>query len=326
MQHSMFHTSINKDATTGVYRRALLTGWTEVDGPSFNDKQETSRDGVSSSNHLGVFYFADAANRPVYTDRNALGVEAKDEAAKLDSFCPGAYPGHAPSALTTRTDPNPDIHFDYMNDNDTTRFGQNAVTHGYYDPSTQKFTVTGKVDDNVVSLTVLGDNSNENAPENQVKLGNDGKFSFTVTANRTGQRPIAYIYKAKDGQRVRGTLNLILDTVAPSLEVNQVNGDELELWTNNPKFTLSGKVNDNLDGYRLFVNGNNIYREFLNSGYNQVAGLNTDTEFTNPYGAHDFEEVENLNDNNDQPTTHVFTSLCCRPSWKQGRKEINCSL
>ena len=77
--------------------------------------------------------------------------------------------------------------------------------------------------------------------------------------------------------------------------------------TNNPKFTLSGKVNDNLDGYRLFVNGNNIYREFLNSGYNQVAGLNTDTEFTNPYGAHDFEEVENLNDNNDQPTTHVFT-------------------
>ena len=107
------HTSINQDATTGVYRRALLTGWTEVDGPSFNDKQETSRDGVSSSNHLGVYYFANAANRRVYTDRNALGVEAKDEAAKLDSFGPGAYPGHAPSALTTRTDPNPDIHFDY---------------------------------------------------------------------------------------------------------------------------------------------------------------------------------------------------------------------
>lgn len=301
------HTSVNQDNTTGVYKRALLTGWTEVDGPSFNDKQETSRGGVASSNHLGVYYFADAADRPIYTDRSALGVEAKDEVAKLDSFGPGFYPGHAPSDLTTRTDPNPDIHFDYMNDNDTTRFGQNAVTRGYYDPLTQKFMVTGKVDGNVASLTVLGDNSNENAPENQVKLGNDGKFSFTVTANRTGQRPIAYIYQTKDGQRVRGTLNLILDTVAPSLEVNQVNGDKLELWTNNPKFILSGKVNDNLDGYRLFVNGNNIYREFLNSGYNQVAGLNMDTEFTNPYGAHDFEEVENLNDNNDQPTTHVFT-------------------
>lgn len=301
------HTSVNQDNTTGVYKRALLTGWTEVDGPSFNDKQETSRGGVASSNHLGVYYFADAADRPIYTDRSALGVETKDEVAKLDSFGPGFYPGHAPSDLTTRTDPNPDIHFDYMNDNDTTRFGQNAVTRGYYDPLTQKFMVTGKVDGNVASLTVLGDNSNENAPENQVKLGNDGKFSFTVTANRTGQRPIAYIYQTKDGQRVRGTLNLILDTVAPSLEVNQVNGDKLELWTNNPKFILSGKVNDNLDGYRLFVNGNNIYREFLNSGYNQVAGLNMDTEFTNPYGAHDFEEVENLNDNNDQPTTHVFT-------------------
>ena len=76
-----------------------------------------------------------------------------------------------------------------------------------------------------------------------------------MTANSTGQRPIAYLYRTKDGQTVRGTLNLILDTVKPTLEVNQVNGNELELWTNNPKFALSGKVNDNLDGYRLYVNG-----------------------------------------------------------------------
>lgn len=41
------HTSVNQDNTTGVYKRALLTGWTEVDGPSFNDKQETSRGGCS---------------------------------------------------------------------------------------------------------------------------------------------------------------------------------------------------------------------------------------------------------------------------------------
>ena len=295
------HTSINGG------RRALLTGWTVVNGPSYNDKQETSQRGVASSNHLGVYYEVDAADRPVYTNRNQLGVEVKDEAANADTFGPGAYPGHAPSDLTTRTDPNPNIHFDYMNDNDTTRFGQNAVLKGYYDPATMKFTVTGNVDDNVTSLTVLGDSSNENDPANQVKLNPNGKFSFAVTANSTGQRPIAYLYKTKDGQTVRGTLNLILDTVKPTLEVNQVNGNELELWTNNPKFVLSGKVNDNLDGYRLYVNGNNIYREFLNSGYNRLEGLNTDTEFTNPYGDHEFEQVENLNDNNDQPTTHVFT-------------------
>ena len=225
----------------------------------------------------------------------------------MDAFGPGAYPGHAPSDLTTRTAPNPNIHFDYMNDNDTTRFGQNAVLKGYYDPTTMKFTVTGNVDDNVTSLTVLSDSSNENDPANQVKLDQNGKFSFAVTANSTGQRPIAYLYRTKDGQTVRGTLNLILDTVKPTLEVNQVNGNELELWTNNPKFVLSGKVNDNLDGYRLYVNGNNIYREFLNSGYNRLEGLNTDTELTNPYGDHEFEQVENLNDNNDQPTTHIFT-------------------
>ena len=295
------HTSINGG------KRALLTGWTVVNGPSYNDKQETSQRGVASSNHLGVYYEVDAADRPVYTNRNQLGVEVKDEAANVDAFGPGAYPGHAPSDLTTRTAPNPNIHFDYMNDNDTTRFGQNAVLKGYYDPTTMKFTVTGNVDDNVTSLTVLSDSSNENDPANQVKLDQNGKFSFAVTANSTGQRPIAYLYRTKDGQTVRGTLNLILDTVKPTLEVNQVNGNELELWTNNPKFVLSGKVNDNLDGYRLYVNGNNIYREFLNSGYNRLEGLNTDTEFTNPYGDHEFEQVENLNDNNDQPTTHIFT-------------------
>lgn len=295
------HTSINGG------RRALLTGWTVVNGPSYNDKQETSQRGVASSNHLGVYYEVDAADRPVYTNRNQLGVEVKDEAANADTFGPGAYPGHVPSDLTTRTDPNPNIHFDYMNDNDTTRFGQNAVLKSYYDPATMKFTVTGNVDDNVTSLTVLGDSSNENDPANQVKLNPNGKFSFAVTANSTGQRPIAYLYKTKDGQTVRGTLNLILDTVKPTLEVNQVNGNELELWTNNPKFVLSGKVNDNLDGYRLYVNGNNIYREFLNSGYNRLEGLNTDTELTNPYGDHEFEQVENLNDNNDKPTTHIFT-------------------
>lgn len=295
------HTSINGG------RRALLTGWTVVNGPSYNDKQETSQRGVASSNHLGVYYEVDAADRPVYTNRNQLGVEVKDEAANVDAFGPGAYPGHAPSDLTTRTASNPNIHFDYMNDNDTTRFGQNAVLKGYYDPTTMKFTVTGNVDDNVTSLTVLSDSSNENDPANQVKLDQNGKFSFAVTANSTGQRPIAYLYRTKDGQTVRGTLNLILDTVKPTLEVNQVNGNELELWTNNPKFVLSGKVNDNLDGYRLYVNGNNIYREFLNSGYNRLEGLNTDTELTNPYGDHEFEQVENLNDNNDQPTTHIFT-------------------
>ena len=39
---------------------------------------------------------------------------------------------------------------------------------------------------------------------------------------------------------------------------DQVNGNELEVKTNNPLFKLSGVVNDNLDGYRLYVNGNNI--------------------------------------------------------------------
>lgn len=288
----------------------LLTGWTEVDGPSYNDKQITNQGGVSSTNHLGIIYSSSAANRPIYNNQNELGVEVENQNATSPDFGPGAYPGHAPSDLTTRTDPNPDIHFNYMNDNDTTRFGQNAVLNGYYNPVTKKFTVTGTVDKNVTSLTVLGDNPNEDAKGNQVKLNPDGSFTFSVTAEPTGQRPIAYIYHTKDGQLVRGTLNLILDTVEPMVKVNQGNGNNLDLWTNMPTFTLSGTVDDNLDGYRLFVDGNNIYREFENSGHNAIVGLNVkdaNSEQINPYPAHNFSEVLNLNDNDNQPTTHVFT-------------------
>lgn len=305
------HTSINKDQN-GVNRRALLLGWTEVDGPSYNDRQETAhaRYPYPRTVYLGVYYLPKQKTRNVYTNQDQLGDTVIDGVADPADFGPGAYPGHAPSDLTTRTDPNPDIHFDYMNDNDTTRFGENAVLKGYYNPVTKKFTVTGKVDSSVTSLTVLGDNPNEEAPENQVKLNPDGTFTFSVTANPTGQRPIAYIYHTKDGQLTRGTLNLILDTVAPTLKVNQVNSNDLELWTNLPQFTLSGTVDDNLDGYRLYVDGNNIYREFENSGHNAIVGLNVkdaNSEQINPYTAHNFSEVLNLNDNKNQPTTHIFT-------------------
>lgn len=303
------HTSINPDSKTGKNMRALLTGWTEVDGPSYNDKQVTSQAGVSSTNHIGVYYVENSAARNVYTNRDDLDTNVSDQVADQAAFGPSALPGHALSDLTTRTDPNPDIHFDYVNDNDTTRFGTDAIAKGYYDPNTKKFTVTGHVDSNVKSLTVLADNSNEDAAQNQVQLGKNGEFKFTFTINQTAQRPVAYIYKDNDGKSHRGTLNVVLDTTAPVLNVDQANGSQLELWTNQANFKLSGNVTDNLDGYRLFVNGNNVYTEFLNSGYNTIAGFNDENgeNHPNPYGQHTFEQNLNLNDNNNQPTTHTFT-------------------
>ena len=76
------HTSINK-GKDGIFRRALLTGWTEVSGPAYNDKQVTSKDGVASSNHLGVYYTTDKVDRKLYTNRDDLGVDVKDEAADI---------------------------------------------------------------------------------------------------------------------------------------------------------------------------------------------------------------------------------------------------
>lgn len=288
--------------------RTVLRGWTVVtNSAGYEDRSSQAGPSSYSPIYLGVVYDPTAETHQVYTTAEQLGVDYQEKPSESFGPVPGALPGHSLSDLTTRTDLNPDIHFDYMNDNDTTRFGENAVALGYYNPLTHKFTVKGNVDQGVQSLTVLGDNSNEDAPENQVQLGQDGQFTFSFTADPTGQRPLAYIYTKQDGQRVRGTLNLILDVVKPNLTVDQVNGNELEVWTNTPVFRLSGKVNDNLDGYRLFVNGNNIYREFLNSGYNRLEGLNTDTDQVNPYPAHEFSEEFQLNDDGENPTTHIFT-------------------
>ena len=222
-------------------------------------------------------------------------------------------PGHSLKDLTTRADANPDIHFDYLKDNDYNWVGAQAVKDGVYNPSTQVFTLTGKVDPNVKSLVVLGDSYNEDDPVNKVNLNSDGTFSFQFHTAPTSQRPVAYIYTKDDGSTTRGTMELILDTVLPTLSLNNVanlqldsNGD-YQVYTNNKDFSVSGEATDNLDGYRFFFNGDNDYREFHNSGVNFVAEAHQDgSTVTNPYPAYKFSKTFNLADATGE-TTHVYT-------------------
>lgn len=301
-----FHvkTSINKDPKTNIFARALLQGWTEVDGPTFNDKQKTDPTAIKDANYIGVYYDKDAVAH-VYTNRDDLGVVMTDEVADPKDFGPGLYPGHsAPSAH------NPHIKFDYLDDNNVASVGAEAVKKGYYNPRTHEFTLTGQVDANVISLTFLAASPYEKAAENQADISQNGKFKVSFKIPNAGTRELSYLYMTSDGKVTRGSLTLILDTVLPTLHIDQMpaNRAEVEYTTSNPTFTLSGVANDNLDAYSVYINGDNVFSQFGNSGYNFIPGLYNDPKQKTPntYGPYNFNVKEALDDENGQPTTHVF--------------------
>lgn len=296
------HTSINK-GKDGKFGRALLMGWTEVTGPTFNDKQKTSTSDIDDKVYLGVYYDPKYKGRKQYTNRDDLGVDMTDEVADSSAFDPTPYPGYEPEDKS-----NKNIHFDYLADGDITSLGLEAEEKGYYDPVTNKFTLTGHVDPNVTSLTFMVASGFENDPNNQVDIHDNGKFTVVFNMPHTGQRHVQYIYKTTDGEEKRGSVGLILDVVKPSLVVDQLsNQDEAEFTTNKPTFKISGVANDNLDGYKFYLDGDNLFSQYNGSGYDYVKGLYDSPASTNDYGSHKFEKEETLNDNNGQPTTHVFT-------------------
>lgn len=298
------HTSINKNKDTGVFARTLLQGWTEIDGPAFNDKQVTDPTPIKDANYLGVYYKADATST-TYTDRDKLGVDMKDEPADVKAFGPGAYPGYDNSS-----DPDDNISFDYMNNNGVTVYGNEAVVNGYYDPETKLFTVTGQVQPNVVALTFLADSPYEVDPNNQADISDKGKFTTSFKIDPSATRQLSYFYRLNDGELKRGSLSLILDVVAPTLKVDQAGSEEVtELTTSDKTFKLSGSATDNLDGYGVFINGDNVFSEFATNGYNYIPEINLTADQTsqNSFAPYKFEKEFNLDDNDGQETTHVFT-------------------
>ncbi|MDE7023978.1 MAG: peptidase S8, partial [Ligilactobacillus sp.] len=221
-------------------RRTVLLGWTEVAGPTFNVVQTTASDNA----YLGVD--ARPSNQPQrYNFANVAELQTdlvQENADPTTLGAPGALPGHALSDLTTRSEPNPDISFDYLEDNNYNWIGAQAIADGVYDPKSQTFHVTGQVSPDVVELIMLGNSANEQDPQNRVSFNEAGNFSFEFNIKPTQQRPLAYIYTTKDGQKTRGTIQVILDTVLPTLEFENVvnydfDGENYYVYTNEPLFT-----------------------------------------------------------------------------------------
>lgn len=140
--------------------------------------------------------------------------------------------------------------------------------------------------------------NSENDPANLIKFDKDGNFKFTFKVPKTGQKAIQYIYTTKDGEKYRGVIGAIVDFETPTLNV------ELPTITNQPVLHILGTANDNMSGYSVIIDGNNI---FTQRNTREVNSYPESGQSLNPYGPYNINYDVNLDDNNGRPSDHIIT-------------------
>ncbi|MCG0755437.1 LPXTG cell wall anchor domain-containing protein [Lactiplantibacillus plantarum] len=208
--------------------------------------------------------------------------------------------GRTFSQITTHAQPTAGLKFDKFNDNSFTLVGADQVAD-IYNAQTGQLTITGHVD-NPAGKTLTVTDATE--PAKTVTIGADGKFSFTVPFKAAEQQSVGYRLTdpATDGSKstktAYGELQIYLDTVFPTLSMPQadtlkVDADgNYDITTSDPTFTVTGTVNDNVNGYRLYTDGDNIVHQKNLAGFNNH--VDADAASSNPYGAADFSQTYNL--------------------------------
>ena len=210
--------------------------------------------------------------------------------------------GRAFADITTHAQPTAGLSFDKFNDNTFTLVGADQVAD-VYDPQTGELTITGKVADPAGKAMTVTDATE---PTKAVAINADGMFSFTVPFKAAEQQSVGYRLTTTttndDGTTASSTaygeLQIYLDTVFPTLSMPQadtltVDADgNYDITTSDPTFTVTGTVNDNVNGYRLYTNGDNVVHQKNLAGFNNH--VDADAASSNPYGAADFSQTYNL--------------------------------
>ena len=210
--------------------------------------------------------------------------------------------GRAFADITTHAQPTAGLSFDKFNDNTFTLVGADQVAD-VYDPQTGELTITGKVADPAGKGMTVTDATE---PTKAVVINADGTFSFTVPFKAAEQQSVGYRLTTTttndDGTTASSTaygeLQIYLDTVFPTLSMPQadklaVDADgNYDITTSDPTFTVTGTVNDNVNGYRLYTNGDNVVHQKNLAGFNNH--VDADAASSNPYGAADFSQTYNL--------------------------------
>lgn len=204
---------------------------------------------------------------------------------------------HVMNTVTTRFYPSKGISFSGLNDNNITLINANSKV---YNANTHTLTIQGKVKNPKDKLIILK-SVNKNSKDNKVKIDKSGNFKYTIQVAPVGQRGIGYFLTTpgkKKSTTQSGTLEVITDTVAPSLDLsssltgNQTSHNQYSVSTNDDTIHIKGSVNDNVSGVRLTINGNNIYHQQNDAGFTNLTNPGEDP---NPYPIHQFDETYQLN-------------------------------
>ncbi|WP_273710781.1 S8 family serine peptidase [Leuconostoc mesenteroides] len=269
---------------------------------------EYKRAGRADGDEMIVFLDADGtAGYGHFSTKNPHTVIAlRDNAdAAADATVTTGAPvlsGRAFADITTHAQPTAGLSFDKFNDNTFTLVGADQVAD-VYDPQTGELTITGKVADPAGKAMTVTDATE---PTKAVTINADGMFSFTVPFKVAEQQSVGYRLTTTttndDGTTASSTaygeLQIYLDTVFPTLSMPQadtltVDADgTYDITTSDPTFTVTGTVNDNVNGYRLYTNGDNVVHQKNLAGFNNH--VDADAASSNPYGAADFSQTYNL--------------------------------
>lgn len=195
-----------------------------------------------------------------------------------------------------------------LNNNKRTLVGIDSAST-FYDAKLKTLTLRGKVSDPKNSKLRIFVTPRQNDPQNEVTFAADGSFSMTMPCNPTEERNIGYVLTTldKDGKEKTngGFLLLYMDTTLPTLELSDADSMKIDddgtylVTTDADTFSIKGRVTDNIGGYRLYSNGNNIFTQQNLAGFNahqSSAAPNQLTNGYNPYGAASFDETYQLSD------------------------------
>ncbi|GEP24457.1 S8 family serine peptidase [Lentilactobacillus diolivorans] len=262
----------------------VLQGWAQVPGKQFGAFLRSPKKMISFGQYPNSDNFNQLKKRAPKLNSNTKAVKQ----LRLSYGAPTPH-GHKRSQLTYQQTPSKGIKFARLNDNFQTYLNAKNSAK-IYNEKTHELTISGKVSHpSQQKLTVLA-LPNENAAGNHVHLSKTGQFKVNVPFNPTEQRGVGYNLetkvKTKNGnyqmEKQRGILEIYLDVVAPTLNVNQtVSGDQV---------TFTGTSNDNVCGVKVYLNGNNVFAQQNNAGFN----VHDPDKPLNLYPDYQINQTENL--------------------------------
>lgn len=137
----------------------------------------------------------------------------------------------------------------------------------YYDTETETYTIKGRLREKVNHFTI----NREEVPYDPDTL----TFSFPIKLKQ-GKQSLGFYIQSDQANNGEPLVNegyyVIVDTVLPTLQVENLTVDDdghYSIYTNENPFHLKGLISDNLSGYQLVINNENVYTDINYSSFDE---------------------------------------------------------